>query len=134
MTTRSPARLIVALAVAAVLAIFLLYTAIAGKSTPELSPSQLKGHPGSTASVVGIVVGPVSGDSHTAGGLRFGLRDRGTTKGAVVPVVYHGDSPPPLFQATREVVVTGTYAGGRVDGTAILTKCPSKYTAAQPKA
>jgi cytochrome c-type biogenesis protein CcmE len=134
-TTRSPARLIVALAVAAVLAIFLLYTAIAGKSTPELSPSQLKGHPGTIASVVGIVVGPVSGDSHTAGGLRFGLRDRGTTKGAVVvPVVYHGDSPPPLFQATREVVVTGTYAGGRVDGTAILTKCPSKYTAAQPKA
>ena len=133
MPTRSPARLIVALAVAAVLAIFLLYTAIAGKSTPELSPSQVAAHPG-TASVVGIVVGPVSGDSHTAGGLRFGLRDRGTSKSVVVPVVYHGDSPPPLFKATREVVVTGTYATGRIDGTSILTKCPSKYTAAQPKA
>jgi cytochrome c-type biogenesis protein CcmE len=133
-TTRSPARLIVALAVAGVLAIFLLYTAIAGKSTPELSPSQLQAHPG-TASVVGIVVGPVSGDSHTSGGLRFGLRDRGTsTKGVVVPVVYHGNSPPPLFKATREVVVTGTYARGRIAGTSILTKCPSKYTAAQPKA
>ncbi len=133
MSTRSPARLIVALAVAAVLAIFLLYTAIAGKSTPELSPSQLATHPGS-ASVVGIVVGPVSGDSHAAGGLRFGLRDRGTSKGVVVPVVYHGDSPPPLFKATREVVVTGTYTHGRIHGTNILTKCPSKYTAAQPKA
>ena len=128
MTTRSPARLIVALAVAAVLAIFLLYTAIAGKSTPELSPSQLSAHPGA-ASVVGVVVGPVAGDSHTAGGLRFGLRDRGTAKGVVVPVVYHGNSPPPLFKATREVVVTGTYAHGRIDGTGILTKCPSKYTA-----
>ena len=133
MTTRSPARLIVALAVAAVLAIFLLYTAIAGKSTPELSPSQLSAHPGA-ASVVGVVVGPVAGDSHTAGGLRFGLRDRGTAKGVVVPVVYHGNSPPPLFKATREVVVTGTYAHGRIDGTGILTKCPSKYTATQPKA
>jgi cytochrome c-type biogenesis protein CcmE len=132
-TTRSPARLIVALAVAAVLAIFLLYTAIAGNSTPELNPSQLQDHPGN-ASIVGVVVGPVSGDSHSAAGLRFGLRDRGTSKGVVVPVVYHGDSPPPLFKPTREVVVTGTYARGRVNGTGILTKCPSKYTAAQPKA
>ena len=133
MTTRSPARLIVALAVAVVLAIFLLYTAIDGKSTPQLSPSQLAGHPGSV-SVVGIVVGPVSGDSHSTGGLRFRLRDRGTAKGTLVPVVYHGDSPPPLFKPTREVVVSGSYANGRVTGTGLLTKCPSKYTAAQPKA
>ncbi|HEX6762230.1 MAG TPA: cytochrome c maturation protein CcmE [Gaiellaceae bacterium] len=133
MTTRSPARLIVALAVATVLAIFLLYTAIAGKSTPQLSPSQLRSHPG-VASVVGVVVGPVAGDSHTARGLRFGLRDRGTSNGVVVPVVYHGDSPPPLFRATREVVVTGRYANGRIDGTGIVTKCPSKYTASSPKA
>lgn len=133
MTSRSPARLIVALAVALVLAIFLLYTAIAGKSTPQLSPSQLHGHPGAV-SIVGIVVGPVSGDSHTARGLRFGLRDRGTAKSVVVPVVYHGDNPPPLFKATREVVVSGTYANGRVDGTGIVTKCPSKYTASSPKA
>jgi cytochrome c-type biogenesis protein CcmE len=131
-TTRSPARLIVALAVAAVLAIFLLYTAIDGKSTPELSPSQLQSHPGAAA-IVGIVVGPLSGDSHTARGLRFGLRDRGTGKSVVVPVVYHGDNPPPLFKATREVVVTGVYANGRIRGTGIVTKCPSKYTAT-PKA
>jgi cytochrome c-type biogenesis protein CcmE len=131
-TTRSPARLIVALAVAAVLAIFLLYTAIDGKSTPELSPSQLQAHPGAAA-IVGIVVGPLSGDSHTAHGLRFGLRDRGAAKSVVVPVVYHGDNPPPLFKATREVVVTGVYANGRISGSAIVTKCPSKYTAT-PKA
>jgi cytochrome c-type biogenesis protein CcmE len=129
-TSRSPARLIVALAVAGVLAIFLLYTAIAGKSTPQISPSQLTGQAG-TVSVVGVVVGPVSGDSHSSRGLRFGLRDRGTSKGAVVPVVYHGDSPPPLFQPTREVVVTGRYASGHLTGTDIVTKCPSKYTAQQ---
>ena len=132
MTTRSPARLIVALAVAGVLAIFLLYTAIAGKSTPQISPSQLTGQAGAV-SVVGIVVGPVKGDSHSAAGLRFGIRDRGTSKGTVVPVVYHGDSPPPLFQPTREVVVSGRYAGGRLASTGIVTKCPSKYTA-KPKA
>ena len=132
MATRNPARLIVALAVAVVLAIFLLYTAIAGKSTPQLSPSQLSGQLGAV-SVVGVVVGPVSGDSHSNRGLRFGLRDRSGSKGAVVPVVYHGESPPPLFKATREVVVSGSFAGGRIDGSGIVTKCPSKYTA-QPKA
>ena len=132
MATRNPARLIVALAVAVVLAIFLLYTAIAGKSTPQLSPSPLTGHAGAV-SVVGVVVGPVSGDSHSQGGLRFGLRDRGTSHGTVVPVVYHGESPPPLFKATREVVVTGSLDHGRIAGAGIVTKCPSKYTA-QPKA
>ena len=132
MATHNPARLIVALAVAVVLAIFLLYTAIAGKSTPQLSPSQLTGHAGAV-SVVGVVVGPVSGDSHSQGGLRFGLRDRGTSHGTVVPVVYHGESPPPLFKATREVVVTGSLDDGRISGAGIVTKCPSKYTA-QPKA
>jgi cytochrome c-type biogenesis protein CcmE len=131
-STRSPARLIVALAVAAVLAIFLLYTAIAGKSTPQFNPSQLQGHSGSV-SVVGVVVAPVKGDSHSPEGLRFGIRDRGTSKGAIVPVVYHGDSPPPLFKPTREVVVSGTFSGGRIEGTGLVTKCPSKYTA-QPKA
>jgi cytochrome c-type biogenesis protein CcmE len=127
-TTRSPARLVVALAVAGVLAVFLLYTAVAGHSTPSLAPSQLAGHPGVSVAVVGAVVGPIAGDSHSAGGLRFGVRDIGK-KGPVVPVVYRGEDPPPLFAVGRHVVVSGTYANGRVAGTGIVTKCPSKYTA-----
>jgi cytochrome c-type biogenesis protein CcmE len=126
--TRSPARLIVALAVAAVLAVFILYTAVAGKSTPQLRPSQLAQHTGAV-SVVGVVVGPVRGDAHGAGGLRFGLRDRGSAGGVVVPVVYRGDNPPPLFATGREVVVSGSSAGGRLDGSDLVTKCPSKYAA-----
>ena len=124
-STRSPARLVVALGVAGVLAVFLLYTAGAGNSTPSLAPSQLAGHTGKLA-VVGAVVAPLHGDSHSAGGLRFGLRDIGG-KGRVVQVVYRGDSPPPLFAVGRHVVVSGTYANGRVEGTGIVTKCPSKY-------
>lgn len=126
MPTRSPARLIVALAVAAVLAVFLLYTAVAGNSTPTFTPSQLANHTGKLA-VVGVVVGPLAGDSHSAAGLRFGLKNI-TGKSRVVPVVYHGDAPPPLFKAGRNVVVSGSYANGRVSGSNILTKCPSKYT------
>jgi cytochrome c-type biogenesis protein CcmE len=127
--TRSPARLIVALAVAAVLAVFLLYTAVAGHSTPTLTPSQLAAHSGELA-VVGAVVGPVRGDSHSARGLRFGLKNIQGRSG-VVPVVYRGQSPPPLFKVGRSVVVTGRYSAGRLAGSDIVTKCPSKYTAKQ---
>src|SRR6266536_389822 len=41
---RIHARLVVALAVAAVLAVFLLYTAVAGNSTPTLTPNQIANH------------------------------------------------------------------------------------------
>jgi cytochrome c-type biogenesis protein CcmE len=129
---RRPARLIVALAIAAVLAVFLVYTALAG-TTPQLAPSQLSATTVGKIAVVGAVVGPVRGDSHSAGGLRFGIKDIGA-KSSVVQVVYRGDAPPPLFAVGRHVVVDGTYTNGRVLGSSILTKCPSKYTASTPKA
>jgi cytochrome c-type biogenesis protein CcmE len=122
---RSPARLIVALSVAAVLAVFLVYTSLAGGGTPSLQPSQLAGHTG-RVSLVGIVVGRPSGDAH-AGGLRFLLRDRHAM--ASVPVVYKG-SVPDLFKTGREVVVDGKLRNGffvAVPNT-LVTKCPSKYT------
>jgi cytochrome c-type biogenesis protein CcmE len=128
-STRSPARLVVALGVAAVLSIFLLYTAVAGHSTPTLTPSQLAHHAGKLA-IVGVVVAPVRGDSHSAGGLRFGLRNI-DGKSGVVPVVYHGDNPPPLFKVGRNVVVSGSYEHGRLAGDDVATKCPSKYTASK---
>jgi len=129
---RSPARLIIALSVAAVLAVFLLYTALRGASTPQLTPSQLAGHAGNV-SAVGAVVGPLRGDSHSPGGLRFGLKNIQGRSG-IVPVVYHGDNPPPLFRVGRHVVVSGSYAHGQLVGNGILTKCPSKYEAAKPTA
>ncbi len=127
MSMRSPARLIVALSVAAVLAVFLLYTAVDGHSTPTLTPSQVATHRGAL-SIVGAVVGPVRGDSHSAGGMRFGLKDI-SGRSEVVPVVYHGSSPPPLFTVGRSVVVSGRYSAGHLAADGILTKCPSKYTA-----
>ena len=121
----SPARLIVALSVAAVLAVFLLYTSIAGGGTPSLRPSQLAGHAG-RVSLMGQVVGKPSGDAHAAG-LRFTLRD---VKGAAtVPVLYKG-SVPDLFRTDRDVVVDGRLRNGvfvAVPNT-LVTKCPSKYS------
>jgi cytochrome c-type biogenesis protein CcmE len=121
----SPARLIVALSVAAVLAIFLLYTSIAGGGTPTLRPSQIPGHLGKV-SLMGRVVGKPAGDAHGAG-LRFTMRD---VKGmATVPVLYRG-TVPDLFRTGRDVVVDGRMRHGvlvAVPGS-LLTKCPSKYS------
>jgi cytochrome c-type biogenesis protein CcmE len=122
----SPARLVVALSVAAVLAIFLLYTSIAGGGTPSLRPSQLAGHKGKV-SLVGKVVGKPAGDAHAASGLHFQLRD--VQGSATVPVVYHG-TVPDLFRSGRDVVVDGRLRNGvfvAVPGS-LLTKCPSKYS------
>jgi cytochrome c-type biogenesis protein CcmE len=119
---------VIALSVAAALAVFLLYTSIAGGGTPSLRPSTLAGHT-AKVSVAGRVLKPVTGDSHGAG-LQFRLRDvKGT---ATVPVVYKG-SVPDLFRAGRDIVVQGHMRNGvfvAIPGT-LVTKCPSKYTPKQ---
>jgi cytochrome c-type biogenesis protein CcmE len=122
--TRSPARLIVALSVAALLAVFLVYTSLAGGGTPSLHPSQLPGHTGKV-SLAGKVVGPVRGDAH-ATPLRFRLRDINGT--ATVPVVYRG-SVPDLFKVGRHIVLDGRLRHGTFVGKpdSLVTKCPSKY-------
>jgi cytochrome c-type biogenesis protein CcmE len=121
--SRSPARVVVALSVAAVLVVFLVYTALTG-GTPSLRPSQLAGH-GGTVSLAGRVVGKPSGDAH-ADGLRFKLRDvQGT---ANVLVLYRG-SVPDLFRPGRDVVVDGQLRNGVFVAKpgSMVTKCPSKY-------
>ena len=125
---RSPARLVIALSIAAVLAVFLLYTSIAGGGTPSVKPSELAGRTG-TVSLVGRVVGKPSGDSH-AGGLRFRLRDVKDPAGATVAVVYKG-SVPDLFATGRDLVVDGHMQNRTfvADPGSMVTKCPSKYTA-----
>jgi cytochrome c-type biogenesis protein CcmE len=123
----SPARLVVALGVAAMLAVFLVYTAIAG-GTPQLRPSELNGRTGEVA-LVGKVVGRVSGDARRSG-LRFRLRDVEGT--ATVPVVYRG-SVPDLFRSGRDISLRGRLRNGTFVGEpgTLVTKCPSKYTAKQ---
>ena len=121
----SPARLVIALSVAALLAVFLLYTSIAGGGTPSLRPSQLPGHTGEV-SLAGRVVEPISGDEHR-GGLRFGLQDVDGT--ARVRVVYTGTLPD-QFRKGRHIYLSGELRKGVFVGKpgSMVTKCPSKYT------
>jgi cytochrome c-type biogenesis protein CcmE len=122
--SQSPARLVIALSVAAALAVFLLYVSVAG-GTPSVQPSQLKNQHGDVA-LVGKVVGQRSGDAH-GDGLRFRLSDiRG---GASVPILYRG-SVPDLFRTGREVRLEGRLQNGVfvAKPDSLRTKCPSKYT------
>ena len=128
--TASPARLVIALSVAAVLAVFLLYTSIAGGGNPSLAPSELAGRSGDVQ-LAGLVVGPVTGDAH-AGGLTFRLRDIGEKSGKAVSVRYAG-SVPDLFKVGRHIVVDGRLRNGTfvAEPGSMITKCPSKYAPKQ---
>ena len=126
----SPARLVIALSVAGVLAVFLLYTSIAGGGNPSLAPSELAGRSGDVQ-LAGLVVGPVRGDAH-AGGLRFRLKDISGRSKASVQVLYTG-SVPDLFKVGRHVVVDGELQRGTfvAQPGSLITKCPSKYAPKQ---
>jgi cytochrome c-type biogenesis protein CcmE len=121
---------VIALSVAAVLAIFLLYTSLAGGGTPSVSPSELATKTGEVA-LAGKVVGTPTGDPHGAG-MRFDVQDIKSGSTQRVTVLYKG-SVPDMFRTGRDVVVTGTQ---RADGLfvtkpgSMITKCPSKYQAA----
>jgi cytochrome c-type biogenesis protein CcmE len=124
----SPARLVIALSVASVLAVFLLYTSIAGGGTPSVAPSELTGKTG-TVALAGLVVGPVAGDAY-AGGLRFALKDIDGKSASRVKVVYTG-SVPDQFRVGRHIVVDGQLRNGVfvAEAGSMVTKCPSKYQA-----
>jgi cytochrome c-type biogenesis protein CcmE len=129
---------VIALSVAAALAVFILYTSVAGAGTPQLQPSDLlAGSHHGDVMLVGIVVDRATGDAHAAGGLHFVLKDAKYAKGdpgARVPVRYTG-TVPDLFNKGREVVVEGTLHDGTFVATpgSLSTKCPSKYVPAAPK-
>jgi cytochrome c-type biogenesis protein CcmE len=126
---------VIALSVAAVLAVFILYTAVAGAGTPQLQPSDLVAHAQGDMLLVGRVVAKATGDAHAPGGMHFVLKDaKGRNNAARVPVSYRG-TVPDLFRQGREVVVEGSLRNGTFvakPGT-LSTKCPSKYAPAPAK-
>ena len=121
----------IALSVAAALAIFVVYTALAGNGIADLTPSTLAGHAGDV-SLVGKVVGNPQGNAAYHGGLHFQLKDIGRATPARVPVVYRG-SMPDLFETGRDVVVEGTLRNGVFVAKpgSLITKCPDHYAPAK---
>jgi cytochrome c-type biogenesis protein CcmE len=121
-------RLVVALGVAVMLAGALVYTSFSASSQAK-EPSQLLGvSSGGSYELTGRVVkGSVS---HRGEGLRFRVADRDDA-GKSIPVTYAGTVPDP-FRGGREIVVKGTVEDGVFVGErdTLVTKCPSKFTAA----
>jgi cytochrome c-type biogenesis protein CcmE len=120
--------LVVALGAALLLAAGLVYTSFSAASDAR-TPSELlaAAKPGRTYQLTGTVLPGyrVRGDA-----LDFRVRDRGGT--ASVPVRYTGEIPDP-FRAGREVIVTVRRQGGAFVGQrdSLITKCPSKFSAAK---
>ena len=120
-------RLVVALSVAVLLAVALIYTSFSA-STEAKEPSQLIGAaPGTKAEMTGRVV---SGSVEKQGnGIAFRVADR-EGESQSLPVVYTGTVPDP-FRGGREIVLTGAMrSGGTFVGEpeTLITKCPSKFT------
>jgi cytochrome c-type biogenesis protein CcmE len=113
---------VLALSVAAVLAVFLVYVSLAGGGTPAIQPSELKGR---TEAVVlsGRVASPAvaRGDVHW-----FRLRDIEGT--ASVRVAYAAGLPD-QFKVGRDIRLDGSLRNGVFWGKpgTMVTKCPSKY-------
>ena len=121
----SPARLGIAVGIAGVLAVFLLYTSLFGGGVPSLQPTALAAHRGERVSLTGKVARPVRHDA--SGALRFRLTNL-DGKGSVA-VAYRGDVSD-QFKVGRHVSLDGRLVNGLfvgVPGT-LVTKCPSKYT------
>jgi cytochrome c-type biogenesis protein CcmE len=121
-------RLVVALGVAVLLAVALVYTSFSA-STEAKEPSELIGAaPGVSYDLTGRVVkGTVQRDGND---LRFRVADR-DGRGESLPVAYSGVVPDP-FRGGREIVLTGEVERGTFVGEpdTLVTKCPSKFTTA----
>jgi cytochrome c-type biogenesis protein CcmE len=119
-------RLVVALSVAVLLAVALIYTSFSA-STEAKEPSELlSASPGSSYEMTGKVV-PHS-IKHAGNGIAFRVVDR-DGKGEALPVTYQGTVPDP-FRGGREIVLTGSLENGTFVGEpeTLITKCPSKFT------
>jgi cytochrome c-type biogenesis protein CcmE len=123
-------RLVVALSVAVLLAVALIYTSFSA-STEAKEPSQLlNATPGTSYEMTGRVV-PGSVEKQ-GNGIAFRVADR-EGESESLPVVYTGTIPDP-FRGGREIVLTGamqssgTFVG---EPETLITKCPSKFTTKQ---
>ncbi|HEY8857824.1 MAG TPA: cytochrome c maturation protein CcmE [Gaiellales bacterium] len=120
-------RLVVALVVGSLLAVFLAYQALFNSGTLLVSVAQLRSDTDGAAQKQVTLTGTVVRASRNGSPMRFVLRDESSRQ--TVPVSYRG-SVPDAFQTSRRVIVTGRLEHGVfvAKPDTLLTKCPSKYT------
>src|SRR5580765_111239 len=119
-------RLVIALAVAALLAVFLVYQVARGSGQLVVTVSQLRadkdGAAKHTVQLTGTAVSCEGVDCATAQApFTMVVKDEGSAP--TVPVRY-------AFQQGRRIIVTGHMVNGQLvaNPDSLITKCPSKYS------
>ena len=126
-------RLVIALAVASLLAVFLVYQVAAGSGQLIVTVGQLRsdkdGAATKTVQLTGTAVSCADVDCSSAQA-PFTMRVRDEATSETVAVNYPGGAVPDAFQAGRRIIVTGHMDGGRfvAQPDTLVTKCPSKYS------
>jgi cytochrome c-type biogenesis protein CcmE len=119
-------RLGVALSVAVLLAVALIYVSFNASSNTAEPTQIMAASPGQKFEMNAKVV-PKS-VRHDGGTIKFEVEDR--SGGGTMPVSYTGVVPDP-FRGGREIILTGQReSGGTFIGEpeSLITKCPSKFT------
>jgi cytochrome c-type biogenesis protein CcmE len=125
-------RFSIALALAAVLGGWLIWTSIGGSLETYASPGQLSTvAPGETIRLNGLVAEapPDAAErAQSAEGLTFWVQEKFDAS-KKVKVLYRG-SVPDAFRARREVVITGKLENGEfvAKRNSLVTLCPSKFS------
>jgi cytochrome c-type biogenesis protein CcmE len=119
-------RLVVALSVAVLLSVALIYTSFTASTQAKEPTELLTAAPGTSYEMTGRVV-PDSVERQ-GNGISFEVEDR-DGEGRSLPVTYTGTVPDP-FRGGREIILTGAMQGGTFVGEpdTLVTKCPSKFT------
>ncbi len=122
-------RLLVALSIAVLLASALAYTSFSA-SSEAVQPSELMA--AAQPAKVYELTGKVEKGSWQHEGTRHTFRVEDRDGGGSVPVTYDGSVPDP-FREGREIIIDVKKQGATFVGQkdSLVTKCPSKFTAAE---
>ncbi|HEY0388651.1 MAG TPA: cytochrome c maturation protein CcmE [Gaiellales bacterium] len=126
-------RLVIALAIASLLAVFLVYQVARGSGQLIVTVGQLRsdknGAASKTVQLTGTAVSCVKTDC-TGAQAPFTMVVKDERTAQTVPVRYTGGSVPDAFKAGRRIIVTGHMANGQflANADSLVTKCPSKYS------
>jgi cytochrome c-type biogenesis protein CcmE len=125
-------RLVIALVVASLLAVFLVYQVARGSGQLIVTVGQLRSDKdGAATKTVQLTGTAVSCVAITCTGAQapFTMVVEDENSSQTVPVRYTGGSVPDAFKAGRRIIVTGHMANGQfvADADSLVTKCPSKY-------
>jgi len=125
-------RLVIALAVASLLAVFLVYSVVRGSGQMIVTVGQLRsdqdGAATKTVQLTGTAVS-CQGTSCSGAQAPFTMMVRDEKSSQTLPVRYSGGSVPDAFREGRRIIVTGHMSGGEfvANPDSLVTKCPSKY-------